>query len=68
MEKLVRDSYGKVDYINMPFQNTGSVSDICSKVENEELNQALQDLSDSIDRSYKNSSVHEFIENRYKKK
>ncbi|EAI5508055.1 CJH_07325 family protein [Campylobacter jejuni] len=68
MEKLVRDSYGKVNYINIPFHNTGSVSDICIKIEDKELNQALQDLSDSIDKSYKNSDVYEFITNKYRKK
>ncbi|ECP5912088.1 CJH_07325 family protein [Campylobacter jejuni] len=67
-EKLVRDSYGKVNYINIPFQNTGSVSDICSKIEDKELDKALQDLSDSIDRSYNNSGVYEFIKSRYRKK
>ncbi|ELM6536552.1 CJH_07325 family protein, partial [Campylobacter jejuni] len=46
----------------------GSVSDICIKIEDKELNQALQDLSDSIDKSYKNSGVYEFITNKYRKK
>ena len=33
-----RDSYGKVNFINLPQFNTGSVADIqCGKEENQEL-------------------------------
>ncbi|ECP5912412.1 CJH_07325 family protein [Campylobacter jejuni] len=65
MEKLVRDSYRKVDFINMHFQNTGSVSDICEKFQDPILDKAMQKLSDAIDNSYKNSDIYGYIQKKY---
>lgn len=57
-----RDSYGKVNFINVPQFNTGSVANIqCGKEENEELDKALQELSDSLDESYKKFNMDEYF-------
>ncbi|MCR6588431.1 CJH_07325 family protein [Campylobacter insulaenigrae] len=64
-KELLRDSYGKVDFINMPFQNTGSVSDICEKFQDPILDKAMQKLSDAIDNSYKNSDIYGYIQKKY---
>lgn len=54
--------------LTYPFKTLVVYLILCSKIEDKELNQALQDLSDSIDKSYKNSGVYEFITNKYRKK
>lgn len=61
-QKNTRDSYGKVNFINAPYMNTGSVADIqCEKEECEELDKALQELSDSLDESYQKSNMDEYF-------
>ncbi|WP_273214181.1 CJH_07325 family protein [Helicobacter rodentium] len=61
-ENTQRDSYGKVNFVNVPHMNTGSVADIqCGKEEDEELDKALQELSDSLDESYQKSNMDEYF-------
>lgn len=57
---LVRDSYGKVDYVD----SFGNV--INSRFSDPELDKSMQKLSDSIDETYQKSNINEWIRNKYK--
>lgn len=60
-KKLLRDSYGKVNYINLPYENTGSVSNIQTKINNDKLDKSLKKLSDTLDDLYEKSNINEFF-------
>ncbi|EAK2643060.1 CJH_07325 family protein, partial [Campylobacter jejuni] len=54
MEKLVRDSYGKVGYINMPYENTGSTCNTrTEQTDDVKLHDKLQNISNILDELYK---------------
>ena len=63
MNNMGRDSYGKVAFINVPYYNTGSVAAIkTDKEEDKELDEALQDLSDSLDEAYRNINMDTYFD------
>ncbi|HHS6860926.1 TPA: CJH_07325 family protein [Campylobacter jejuni] len=65
MEKLVRDSYGKVGYINMPYENTGSTCNIrTEQTDDVKLHDKLQNISNILDELYKDCEINEFFENK----
>lgn len=56
-KSLQRDSYGKTNFIT-------TINDVdikCVKEENKELDKALQELSDSLDESYKIFNMNEYF-------
>ena len=64
MEELVRDSYRKVGYINLPYENTGSTCNVETKpTNNKELDNDLKELSDILDDLYRECELNEFFEN-----
>ncbi|MBZ7942044.1 CJH_07325 family protein [Campylobacter molothri] len=65
MEKLIRDSYGSIDYINAPYLNTGSVANIDPNYieKNKKLHENLKKTSDLLDNIYKKHNVLEKIIN-----
>ncbi|EAI8624639.1 CJH_07325 family protein [Campylobacter lari] len=64
-KRLVRDSYGKIDYVNAPCLNTGSVANIDPNyIEiNKELHANLKKTSDLLDSIYTKNNVLEKIVN-----
>ncbi len=65
MEKLVRDSYGKIDYVNTPYFNTGSIANIDPNYieTNKKLHENLKKTSDLLDSIYTKNNVLEKIIN-----
>ncbi|HEA8165031.1 TPA: CJH_07325 family protein [Campylobacter coli] len=64
MEKLVRDSYGKINYINDFYNNNGSVGQLTYGKDNPKLNRSLKKTSDFLDRMYEKYNVEEKIANK----
>lgn len=65
MQKLVRDSYGKVGYINMPYENTGSTCNTkAEQTDNTKLHDKLQNISNILDELYEECEINEFFENK----
>ncbi|AJC92523.1 hypothetical protein CSUB8523_1010 [Campylobacter subantarcticus LMG 24377] len=65
MEKLVRDSYGKVGYINTPYENTGSTCNTrAEQTDDATLHDKLQNISDILDELYIECEINEFFENK----
>ncbi len=64
MEKLIRDSYGKVNFISNPYGYTGNVGQLSYGKDNPKLNESLQKTSDLLDKLYKKYKVEEKIANR----
>lgn len=61
-ESTKRDSYGKIDYINVPYLNTGSVSQVScgtSKSKNPKLRKSLKKTSDFLDKMFEKYNVKE---------
>lgn len=58
-EPLVRDGYGKVEYIDS-FGNCSSY-----KFTDPELDKAMQELSNAIDETYRKSNINEFLRKKY---
>ena len=55
---LERDSYGKVNCINFPYMNTGSVSQVnCKESNNPELDNSLRETSDFLDEMFEKYNV-----------
>ncbi|ALW15575.1 CJH_07325 family protein [Campylobacter jejuni] len=64
MEKLVRDSYGKINYVNAPYFNTGSIANDPNYIEtNKKLHENLKKTSDLLDSIYTKNNVLEKIIN-----
>ena len=63
---MVRDSYKKVRWFNASINN--NLVEVCTDMRDKDLDNALQDLSDSIDKTYERSNVYEFIVNKYRKR
>ncbi|HEC1792041.1 TPA: CJH_07325 family protein [Campylobacter lari] len=64
-KEMLRDSYGKVGYINIPYENTGSTCNIkTNPTNNKELDNELQKLSDILDELYEECEINEFFENK----
>ncbi|QPX65344.1 putative S-adenosyl-l-methionine hydroxide adenosyltransferase [Campylobacter phage F372] len=60
MDKKCRDSYGQIDYLD----DYGNI--IKTGFEDPELDEAMKNLSDSIDKTYEKSNFYEFIKKRYR--
>lgn len=63
-KKLLRDSYGKVNYINDYCSNTGSVAQLTYGKNNPELDKSLKKTSDFLDKMYEKYKVEERIAKR----
>lgn len=60
-----RDSYGKVNFINVPYMNTGSVSQVnCDVSDNSKLNNSLKKTSDFLDEMFEKYNVKEKLASR----
>lgn len=62
-KSATRDSYGKIDYINVPYLNTGSVGNIDTKYveQDKNLHESLQETSDLLDEIFKKNKIQEQI-------
>lgn len=59
-----RDSYGKVNYVNIPYLNTGNVADIqCEKSGNKKLDSSLDKLEKSLSEDRKKFNMDDFFAN-----
>ncbi|EOH3954123.1 CJH_07325 family protein, partial [Campylobacter jejuni] len=63
-EKLVRDSYGKINYVNDFCNNTGSVGQLTYGKDNPKLDKSLKKTSNFLDRMYEKYNVEEKIANK----
>ena len=63
-ENAIRGSCGKVNFVNIPYFNTGSVVDVqCEESGNEELDLLLDKLEKSLDEDCKKFKVDDFFAN-----
>lgn len=62
-EKLIRDSYRKVGYINMPYFNVGNTCDTTQTTYNNELDKMLVNLEEELIKDRKKFKMDEFFAN-----
>ncbi|EJJ3190342.1 CJH_07325 family protein [Campylobacter jejuni] len=60
----IRDSYGKINYINDFYNNHGSVAQLTYGKDNPKLHQSLQEANDFLDKMYEKYNVEEKIANK----
>ncbi|PZT47249.1 hypothetical protein B6S12_10110 [Helicobacter valdiviensis] len=62
-EELVKDSYKKVGYINMPCFNTGNTCDVAETTHDDELDKMLRELEKELIEDRKKFKMDEFFAN-----
>ncbi|EOH3683834.1 CJH_07325 family protein [Campylobacter lari] len=60
----LRDSYGRVNYVNDFHNNHGSVAQLTYGKDNPGLDKSLQEVSDFLDKMYEKYNVEEKIANK----